>query len=116
MPVPGRGEEGVGAVVGRRVEGVVLVGVRDADDAAVAGGEGGGGGAVVAGRGDDDDVVGPGVVDGRLEGRRVAGVAEGHVDDVGAMVGAQTTPAMMSLSWPRPSASRTVTGMTLTPA
>ena len=29
---------------------------------------------------------------------------------------AQTTPSMMSLSWPRPSAPSTVTGMTLTPA
>ncbi len=29
---------------------------------------------------------------------------------------AQTTPAMMSLSWPVPSAPRTVTGMTFTPS
>ena len=29
---------------------------------------------------------------------------------------AQTMPSMMSLSWPSPSASRTVTGMTLTPS
>ena len=42
--------------------------------------------AVVAGRGDDDHVVVPGVVDRRLEGARVAGIAEAHVDDVGAVL------------------------------
>ena len=43
--------------------------------------------AVVAGGGDEDGAGGPGVVDGGLEGGRVAGVAEGHEDDVGARIG-----------------------------
>ena len=43
--------------------------------------------AVVAGGGDEDGAGGPGVVDGGLEGGGVAGVAEGHEDDVGARIG-----------------------------
>src|SRR5439155_10309989 len=44
-------------------------------------------GAVVAGRGHEHGAVRPGVVDGGLQGGRVARVAEGHEDDVGAVVG-----------------------------
>ena len=65
---------------------VVLVGIRDADDAAVAGREGDGGGTVIPGRGDDDDVVCPCVIDRGLKGVREPGVREAHVDDVGAVL------------------------------
>ncbi len=81
-----RGEEGLGAVVAAQGELVGLVGRGDAHHAAVAGRVDPGGRAVVAVGRDDDHVVGPGVVDGQLEGRRVAGVAEGHQDHVRAAV------------------------------
>ena len=114
---PGAARNAAGAVVGRRRERVGWSVLGDADDAAVAGGEGGGGRAVVAGRRDDDHVVVPGVVDRGLEGARVARVARSDMMMTSAPCStAQTTPSMMSLSWPGPSAPRTVTGMTLTPA
>ena len=116
-PAPGAPRNDGLAVVAERGQGVVLVGRGDADDAGIAGREGWRRRAVVAGRGDEDDAVRPGVVDGGLEGRRVAGRAEKAMRMTSApWSAAQTTPSMMSLSRPRPSAPRTVTGMTETPA
>ena len=86
-PRPGRGKERVRAVVRRRVQRVGLVGVRDADDAAVAGRELRRRRPVVAGRRDEDDAMRPGIVDRRLERGRVSGSRERHERDVGAVIG-----------------------------
>src|SRR4029453_17188125 len=59
---------------------------RDAHDAAVAGGERRRVEAVVAGGGHQDDVLRPRVVDRVLEVLTEAGTAEGHHDDVGAVI------------------------------
>ena len=84
--LPRRPEERVVAAVRARVQLVGSIRARDADHAAIARRVRRGTRSVVAGRGDDDDVVIPGVVDRGLEGAAEAGVAEGHVDHVRAVI------------------------------
>ena len=83
----GRGDEDGLAGVAEAGEAVGRVGGGDAHDGAVAGGERRLARRVVTGGGHEDGALRPRVVDGILEVRAEAGVAEAHHDDVGAVVG-----------------------------